>query len=116
MRRPLSTKRRKSLQRPRTKSRKRAAREASQAPCKPQNPKPASKLGKILALLERPQGAALGELVGATGWRRHSVRGAPSGAVQRRMGHKLVCDKVGAMGRYRMAPVAIESFRGERRP
>lgn len=39
---------------------------------RPQKPPRPSKLGKILALLARPQGAALGELVRATGWQRHS--------------------------------------------
>jgi hypothetical protein len=41
-------------------------------------PRP-SKKAAILALLQRPEGAALGDLTEATGWQVHSVRAALTG-------------------------------------
>ena len=49
-----------------------------------------SKAAKVLSLLRRPDGASLKELMKATGWLAHSVRGFLSGAVAKRMGLKLV--------------------------
>lgn len=49
----------------------------------------APKTTKILALLGRPRGASVKELMKATGWRPHSVRGFLSGVVAKRMGLKI---------------------------
>ena len=47
---------------------------------------PGSKKSRVLALLKRPNGAGLKELVGATGWQPHSIRGFLSGTVTKKMG------------------------------
>jgi hypothetical protein len=52
-----------------------------------------SKAAKVLSLLRRPDGASLKELMKATGWLPHSVRGYLSGTVAKRMGLKLVSAK-----------------------
>jgi hypothetical protein len=52
-----------------------------------------SKAAKVLGLLRRPDGASLKELMKATGWLAHSVRGFLSGAVATRMKLKLVSTK-----------------------
>jgi hypothetical protein len=52
-----------------------------------------SKAATVLGLLRRPEGASLKELMKATGWLAHSVRGYLSGTVAKRMGFKLVSAK-----------------------
>src|ERR1019366_6299922 len=48
--------------------------------------RPGSKTTKILDLLKRPGGAIFKELMKATGWLPHSVRGFLSGTVGKKMG------------------------------
>ncbi len=52
-----------------------------------------SKTAKILDLLKRPGGVTLKELVKATGWQPHSVRGFLSGIVGKKMGTPVESSK-----------------------
>ena len=47
---------------------------------------PRGKLGEMIALMHRPGGASFAELMSATAWQAHSVRGAISGAVKKKLG------------------------------
>jgi hypothetical protein len=49
-------------------------------------PERATKTGKILDLLRRPDGVTLTELVKATGWQPNSVRGFLSGTIGKKFG------------------------------
>ena len=54
----------------------------------PEAEAPASKGGKLaimVALMRRTGGATLQELVSATGWQAHSIRGAIAGAVKKKL-------------------------------
>ena len=52
-----------------------------------------TKLGLLISLLSRPDGADLGTLMTATGWQAHSVRGAIAGAV-RKKGYEVLSEKL----------------------
>ena len=67
--------------------------------------KKASQLDKVEALLKRPDGASIAELMKATGWQQHSVRGALAGSLKKR-GHEISSDKVDGVRRYRIASKA----------
>lgn len=49
-------------------------------------PRPDSKKAVILGLLRRKGGATLAELMAATGWQAHSVRGFVSGTLRKKIG------------------------------
>src|SRR5258707_5323294 len=71
----------------------------------PAAPARPSKKATILALLQRPTGAAIGDLTEATGWQGHSVRAALTGL--RKEGKELVRGKdQGGVTHYRLAAAA----------
>ncbi len=55
--------------------------------------RPGSKTAHVLDLLRRPRGATLKELLKATGWQPHSVRGFLSGTVGKKMGLTVTSHK-----------------------
>jgi hypothetical protein len=58
-----------------------------------------TKQAEMIALLQRAKGATLDELVTATGWQAHTVRGAMSGALKKRLGFTIGSEKVDNRGR-----------------
>lgn len=58
----------------------------------------------MIDLLSRKGGASLAELAEATQWQTHTVRGALSGVLKKRLGLKLVSEKVEGRGRVYMLP------------
>ena len=60
-----------------------------------------TKLDQLIALLKRPQGAAIADMIAATGWQQHSVRGALAGALKKR-GHSITSEKQDGVRVYRI--------------
>jgi ribosomal protein S12 methylthiotransferase accessory factor YcaO len=52
-----------------------------------------TKQAKLIALLERAEGATITEIVKVTGWLPHTVRGAISGALKKRLGLTVISVK-----------------------
>ena len=50
-------------------------------------------------MLRRPEGATVPEVVEATGWLPHTVRGAMAGALKKRLGLQISSEKVEGRGR-----------------
>jgi hypothetical protein len=65
----------------------------------------ASKLDRLLAELARDDGATIDQLAAATGWQKHSVRGAMAGTLKRK-GHHIASTKADGVRRYRLVAVA----------
>ena len=61
--------------------------------------RPPSKLDQLEALLLAPAGATIAELMEATGWQQHSVRGAIAGALKKR-NLVMTYEKVDGLRRY----------------
>ncbi len=55
--------------------------------------KPASKQSQVVALLRRPEGASAQEIMDATGWQKHSVRGFISGTAKKSLGLAITTEK-----------------------
>lgn len=66
--------------------------------------KKGTKLGLLSDLLRRKGGATIEEAVKATGWQPHSIRGAISGALKKKLGLAVASEAVEGRGRvYRIA-------------
>jgi hypothetical protein len=76
-----------------------AASEASEedaeraAPPKRRQPRGNSKQAQVIALLRRPEGATVDEIRQRTGWLPHTVRGAFSGTLKKRLGLNVTSEK-----------------------
>jgi hypothetical protein len=67
------------------------------------NTREGTKQAALVAMLQRPEGATIAEVVEATGWQPHTVRGALAGALKKRLGLTIVSEKIEGRGRvYRL--------------
>jgi hypothetical protein len=64
---------------------------------------PRGKLGVLVELLRRPEGATIEAMMAATGWQAHSVRGVISGALKKKLGLTVTSEKTDAGRTYRIA-------------
>lgn len=53
----------------------------------------------MIDLLSRPEGATIEEIANATEWQSHTVRGAMSGALKKKLGLAITSEKVEERGR-----------------
>ncbi len=74
-----------------------AKREATHAlqklEAKPPTIRPGTKLAAIIDGLRHPGGATLAQMMAGTGWQAHTVRGAISGMIRKRLGYEVITEK-----------------------
>ena len=58
-----------------------------------------TKQALLVEMLRRAEGATIAEVVEATEWQPHTVRGAFAGALKKRLGLSVVSEKVEGRGR-----------------
>lgn len=61
-----------------------------------------SKLAEMIALLRRREGATIDQMMKAIGWQAHSVRGAMSGALKKKLGLIVTSSKSDGVRTYRV--------------
>ncbi|MFN4102440.1 MAG: DUF3489 domain-containing protein, partial [Pararhodobacter sp.] len=57
-----------------------------------------TKQAQIIAMLQRPEGASIAEIVAATSWQVHTARGGISGALKKKLGLPIAAEKVKGRG------------------
>ena len=62
-----------------------------------------SKISDMIELMRAKRGASIAQLANATGWQLHSVRGAISGMLKKKLGLKVISERVNGVRAYRIA-------------
>lgn len=66
-----------------------------------------SKQALVIGLLQRPEGATIAQIMEATGWQQHTVRGTLAGTLKKRLGLTIHSSKkAGGQRVYRIDPVS----------
>ena len=66
-------------------------------------PRAGTKQAKLIEMLRAEGGATIDEIVAATGWQSHTVRGAMSGALKKKLGLTVTSEKADGKRVYRIA-------------
>lgn len=65
----------------------------------PYAPREGTKLATLVAALRAPEGATITEIMAATGWQSHSIRGAMAGILKKKLGLTVTSAKIDGRGR-----------------
>lgn len=76
-----------------TKQKKSTAKKPGSVKAPETTTKSTTKLGRLEAMLRRPDGATIEQLTRALDWQAHSVRGVMSGALKKRQGLSVTSEK-----------------------
>ena len=71
---------------------------------KARTPREGTKQATLIAMLRAPDGATIEEIMAATGWQSHTVRGAMSGALKKKLRLEVTSEKVENRGRVYSLP------------
>jgi hypothetical protein len=63
-----------------------AANRGKTAPAAKPSPRAGTKQSRMIDLLKRPEGATVEQIAEVTGWQKHTIRGAISGALKKKLG------------------------------
>lgn len=77
--------------------------DADRAP-EARTPRAGTKQARLIEMLRAEGGATIDEIVAETGWQAHTVRGAMSGALKKRLGLTINSEKVEGRGRVYSLP------------
>ena len=73
---------------------------------KARTPREGTKQATLIAMLRAPDGATIEDIMAATGWQSHTVRGAMAGTLKKKLGLEVTSEKVEGRGRvYRLPAV-----------
>lgn len=67
-------------------------------------PRQGTKQAKLIEMLRAEDGATINEIAAVTGWQPHTVRGAMSGALKKKLGLEVTSEKVEGRGRVYKLP------------
>jgi hypothetical protein len=67
-------------------AKKKAAKRGEAAPADKPTPRAGTKQAQMIEMLKRPEGATVEQIAAATGWQHHTIRGAISGALKKKLG------------------------------
>ena len=76
----------------------------TEAAPKARTPREGTKQATLIAMLRAPDGATIEEIMAATGWQSHTVRGAMAGALKKKLGLEVTSEKVEDRGRVYSLP------------
>ncbi len=95
---------------PRKSAEKASAPDLTDAPAITKTPRARenSKQAQMIEMLKRPDGATLNQLVEATGWQSHTVRGAMAGSLKKKLGLTIISEK--ATGQDRTYRIQEQGF------
>lgn len=69
-------------------------------------PRDGTKQAALIAMLRAPDGATIEEIITATEWQSHTIRGAMAGALKKKLGLEVTSEKVEGRGRVYRLPAA----------
>jgi Protein of unknown function (DUF3489) len=97
---PAAAKRKAKSAKPKAASAKvaKAAMPGKAPPADKPTPRAGTKQAKLIELLERPEGATVEQIAAATGWQHHTIRGAISGALKKKLGLKVEATRTREVG------------------
>jgi Protein of unknown function (DUF3489) len=75
-----------------------AAKPAKAVPADKPTPRAGTKQAKLIELLNRPEGATVEQIAKATGWQHHTIRGAISGALKKKLGFNVEATRAREVG------------------
>jgi hypothetical protein len=76
-----------------------AAEAAPEAPATTRpTPRAGTKQAQMIAMLKRPEGATVEQIAEATGWQHHTIRGAISGALKKKLGLTIEATRTREVG------------------
>jgi hypothetical protein len=68
------------------------------APATRPAPRAGTKQAQMIAMLKRPEGATVEQIAAATGWQHHTIRGAISGALKKKLGLTIEATRTREVG------------------